>query len=98
MAADVLTHIPHVVVGVFAAGEGHLAGVAVEVFEAFEVFGTVVGFHLETFDGAPHEFLLIVGSFEVFVDDFFPFLGRDGREFAEQFVVFHYVVSFICFY
>ena len=95
---DVLAHVPHVVVRVFAARVGHLAGVAVEVFETFEVFGTVVGFHLETFDGVPHEFLLVVGSLEVLDDGFLPFLGRNGREFAEQFVVFHYIVSFICFY
>jgi hypothetical protein len=36
-------------------------------------------------------------TFEVLDDDFFPFLGRDRREFVEQFIVFHYVVSFICF-
>ena len=94
--ADVLTHFPHIVVGMFAAGEGLLTRVAVEVLEAFEVFGTVVGFHLEALDGLPNEFLLVVGPFEVFVDNLFPFLGGDGWEFAEQFVVFHYVVSFIC--
>ena len=96
--ADVLPHVPHVVVGVFATGVGHLAGVAVQILQTLKVFGTVVGFHLEPLDGTPHEFLLVVGSFEVLVDDFFPFLGRNGREFAEQFVVFHYIVSFICFY
>ncbi len=96
--ADVLAHFPHVVVGMLATGEGFLAGVAVEVLEAFEVFGAVVGFHLEALDGLPDEFLLVVGTFEVFVNHLFPFLGGDGWEFAEQFVVFHYVVSFICFY
>jgi hypothetical protein len=94
---DVLTHFPYIVVGMFTTGEGFLTGIAVEVLEAFEVFGAIVRFHLEALDGLPDEFLLVVGSFEVFVNHLFPFLGGNGWEFAEQFVVFHYVVSFICF-
>ena len=79
--ADVLTHVPHVVVGVLATGVGHLAGVAVQILQTLQILGTIVGLHLEPLDGAPHQFFLIVGTFEVFVDDFFPFLGRDGGEF-----------------
>ena len=67
----------------FAAGERFLSGVGIEILKAFEVFGTIVGLHFEAFDGTPHEFLLVVGTFEVFVDYLFPFLGRNGWEFAE---------------
>ena len=95
---DVLTHVPHVVARMFAACVGYLTGITVKVFKSLEVLGAVVGLHLEAFNGAPHEFLLVVGPLEVFVDDFLPFLCRNGWEFVEQFVVFHYVVSFICFY
>ena len=63
-----------------------------------QVLGTVVGLDFETFDGLPYKFLLIVGTFEVFVDDFFPFFGRYWWELAEQFVVFHYVVFFYFLY
>ena len=83
MDEDILTHIPHVVGGVLAAGEGLLAGVTVQVLKAFEVLGTVVGLHVEAFDGMPDEFLVVVGTFEVFDNHFLPFLGRNGREFAE---------------
>lgn len=89
---DVLTNVPDIVVSMFATGEGSLAGVAVEVFQVFEVFGPIVGLHFETFDGFPDQFFLIVGAFEVLDDDFLPFFGRHRWEFAEQFIVFHYVV------
>ena len=91
---DVLTDVPDVAVGLLSAGEGELVGVGVKVLDVFEVFGTIVGLHLETFDGFPYQFLLVVGTFEVLVDDFFPFFGRNRWEFGEQFVVFHYFVSF----
>ena len=67
----------------FAAGEGHLIGVAVEIFEVLKVFGTIVGFYFETFDGLPYQFLFVVGAFKVLVDDFFPFFGGNGRKFGE---------------
>ena len=91
---NVLTDVPDIVVSMFATGEGSLAWVAVEIFDVFQVFGTIVGFHFKALDCLPHKLLFIVGTFEVFDDDFFPFLRRYGRKFAEQFVVFHYVVCF----
>ena len=75
VGGDVLTDVPDIVVSMFAAGEGCLAGVAVEILDVFQVFGTIIGLHLKTFDGLPDKFFLVVGTFEVFVDDFFPFLG-----------------------
>ena len=73
--ADVLTDVPDVAVGLLAASEGELGGVRVEILNVFEVFGAVVGFDLEALDGFPDQFFLVVGTFEVLVDYFFPFFG-----------------------
>ena len=91
---DVLTDVPHVVVGVFATGIGRLVGIAVEVFQVFQILSAVVGLYLKAFDGLPHQFLFIVGTFEVLIYHFFPFFGGHWRKFAKQFVVFHYIMSF----
>ena len=90
----VLADVPYIVVGVFASGVGSLGGIAVEILKVVKVFGTVVGLHLETFDGLPYQFLFVIGTFEVLINHFFPFFGGDRREFAEQFVVFHYIMPF----
>ena len=81
--ADVLAHLPLVAALLLAARVGFLARVTVQIFKSFQVLGAVVGLHLEAFQRAPYEFLLVVGTFEVFVDYLLPFLGRDGREFAK---------------
>ena len=89
---DILTDVPHVVVAVLATRIGELVGVRVQIFNVFQVFSSVVGLYLETFDGFPNQFFLVVSTFEVLVDDFFPFFGRNGRKFGEQFIVFHYLM------
>ena len=64
--ADVLANVPDVVVGMFAAGERKLVGVGCEILDMFKIFGTVIRFYLEAFDGFPDEFLLVIGSFVPF--------------------------------
>lgn len=89
---DVLTNVPDVVVGMFATGVGKLVGVGVKIINVFQILGAVVGLDFETFDGFPDELLLVVGAFEVFVNRFFPFFGRNRRKFGKQFVVFHCIM------
>ena len=93
LLGDVLTDVPHVAVGLLAARIRSLAWVGVQILNAFQILCSVVGLHFETFNGSPHQLLLIIRTFEVLVNHFFPFFGRNWREFAEQFVVFHCVIS-----
>jgi hypothetical protein len=67
----------------FATGIGSLIRITIEVFEVLKVLGAIVGFDLEAFNGLPDQFLLVIGTFEVLVDDFFPFFGGDGRKLGE---------------
>ena len=96
ITADVLSHFPAVVVGVLSAIVWFLARVAIKIFKTFKVFSAIVRLYVKPFNGVPHQFFVVVGTFEIFVDHFLPFLGGYRREFVEQFIVFHYVVLFVC--
>ncbi len=86
---EVLTDFPIVAFGLLAAQIRELAGFALQVAQGFEVFATVVRFDVKAFAGFPNQLLFVVGSFQVFVNHFFPFLRADGRKFRKQFFVAH---------
>ena len=84
---DGLMHVP-AVVGTRTAHVGKLACLRAEELDSFEIFGAVVGTDVETFARTPYQFTLVVGPFQVDLDHLFPLLGRDRREFGEQFFTF----------
>ena len=65
-----------------------LACLRAQELNAFEVLGAVVGADIEAFARAPHQFALVVGTFQVGCYDLLPLLGRDRREFGEQLFTF----------
>ena len=84
-----LAHAPHVV-GLHAAHIRKCARFRVEVFKFLEVFSPVVGLHVESLEGAPHQFFGAVGSFEVFGNRLFPLPGGNRRKFGHQLVRFFF--------
>ena len=87
---DVLTNEPFVAFGFVAADVGEFIGILAGPWDVGKVFGAVVRSHLEAFGGAPNQFLVVVGTFKVFLDDSFPFLGAHRWKFLKDFFkIFH---------
>ncbi len=78
-----LVHVP-AVVGARTAYERELSGLRAEEADAFEVLGTVVGADIEALTRFPHQFALVVSTFQVGRNHLFPLLRRDGGKLGEQ--------------
>ena len=82
-----LVHMP-AVVGARTANVGELACLRAQELDTLEVLGAVVGADVESLSRTPHQFPLVIGSFQIYCDHLFPFLGRDRRKFGEQLFTF----------
>ena len=80
-------HAP-AVVGTRTSHERELACLRAQKPDAFEVLGAVVGADIEAFARAPHQFALVIGTFQVGCNHLLPLLGRDRRELGEQLFTF----------
>ena len=58
-----LHNLPVIIVFFRSTGIRELSRHRVKIIQIFQVFGTIIGAHIETLIGAPNQFLLIVGSF-----------------------------------
>ena len=76
------------VVGAGAPHVGENPGFGAEELQSGEVFSPVVGTDVETFRRFPHQFTLVVRTFEVGLDYLLPLLGRNRRKFGKQLFTF----------
>lgn len=75
----------------WAPGAPHVGenpGFGAEELQSGEVFSPVVGTDVETFRRFPHQFTLVVRTFEVGLDYLLPLLGRNRRKFGKQLFTF----------
>ena len=84
---DRLVDLP-AVVGAGAPHVGENPGFGAEELQSGEVFSPVVGTDVETFRRFPHQFTLVVRTFEVGLDYLLPLLGRNRRKFGKQLFTF----------
>ena len=83
---NVLTNIPLVVVFLVAAHERELSGESFGGLQVLQVLATVERLHVKTFIGSPHEPLLEVGSFQVYLNLVQPLLSGGRGKLGEEFL------------
>ena len=72
------------VVGGYTSHERKLAWSAFQMLQIHKVFGTIIGAYIEALRGFPHQFFIVVGSFQVFCNHCFPLLRNNGGKFGKQ--------------
>ena len=96
---DVLPDEPFIAFGFVTTDVRELGRMLSCPRDVSQVLGTVVRSHLEAFCSAPDQLFVVIRSFEVLLDDGFPFLGAHRwKFFKEFFVVFHILVDLRCYF
>ncbi len=82
---NVFAHKPVVTFFFRAADVWILARFGVEPRNILQILSAIVRPYLETFGCFPDKFLVVIGSFEVFLYDSFPLFGGYWRELLKKF-------------
>src|SRR5574344_565461 len=94
---DIVTYQPSVSLFLVATDIRELGGHNAIPRDVFKVFGAVVWSYRKSFIRFPNQFLVVVGTLEVFLYLRFPLLGADRWKFPEEFLLFFHIIMIVCY-